>query len=605
MVHRRLLLSIAILTLLSTLSIAAWAGEDVLAKGDDSRLDAKVAFDADGIPISTVLDQLSANTGVTVVAGLNDDDWSVRDREVIVHVKDMKLGELMRQLSSTLHFHWSRAGDPGKFTYRLWQDKTERDEEESLRAAEDSTQSRQAREKRENALADMANLGSLSATDAGNLQGTDPWRYVLATEPLGRDVADLLSNFPEARSAFVQGTEATFPVAELPPALQDTVKRIAESYDALSKSIGNTEDNSGLLSKFDRLQITINRGTRSSQDIVSQSMLGRITIGSGAKSFDIPLFDPASPVGKALGKAIISLKQGATKDAVGQQLQKDMASAVSISEAAQPAGRDITSDPDLRSKIKLFEVRPASTPQDATKLFSLPVTLKILATKTKLNVISDYFPSPAPAVDGGEKTLGEQLEVIRKAYGSNWTKSGNILVFRDKDWFTKRAWAVPEVWMKYWTDRGKLNNGLVLEDLARIGDLRDEQIDHTIMADSQLVRFGAGEAARNRQILRFYMSLSADQRKIMTTSKLDAASLSEEQWNALKNALATKGAAYAAVQRGSQFIRLTQSGTAVVEYQFSYYPAENEPAVTFKFSSGDVYRTPDEVPVPKKPDQPQ
>lgn len=596
MVLRRLLLTAAILALLCALCPAAWSGSEILSNADDPRLDAKIAFDADGIALHAALDQLTANTGVTMIAGLDNDDWSARDRKMIVHVTDMKLGDLMRQLSSTLNFHWSRGGDPGKFSYRLWQDKTERNEEESLRAAEDSTQSKQTREKRENALADMTNLGSLSAADAARLQATDAWRYVLATEPLGRDVADLMTSFPEARGAFVQGKEATFPVAELPLALQNTVKRIAESYDSLARSIGTTEDHADLLSRFEKLQITINRRTRLSEDIVSQSMLGRITIGSGANSFDIPLFDPASPVGKALGTAIISLKQGASKEAVGEQLQKDMTSAIKVSEAAQPAGRDITSDPALRAKYKLF---------DGTASSLLPVTLKLLAAKTKLNVISDYFPSPAPMIDGGERTLGEQLEVIRKAYGSNWTKSGNILVFRDKDWFSKRAWAVPEVWTKYWTDKGKLNNGLILEDLARIGDLRDEQIDHTIMADSQLVRFGAGEAARNRQILRFYMSLSADQRKQLSDSRLDAGSLSDDQWTVLKTALATKGAAYAAVQRGSQFIQLSQSGKAVIEYQFAYYPAETETAVTFKLSSGDVYRTPDEITLPKKLDKPQ
>jgi len=594
-VPRLLLLSAIVVALVCALCPIAWSGSEILSKGDDPRLDGKIAFDADGIALSAALDQLSSAAGVVMFAGVDDGDWGVRDRKVIVHVTDMRLGDLMRHLASTLHFHWSRGGEAGKYAYRLWQDKSEREEEESLRSSEDSTQSKQSRDKRENALADMTNLGSLNTLDAARLQTSDPWRYVLATEPLGRDVADLMTSFPEARSAFVQGTEAAFPVAELPPALQDTIKRIAESYDSLAKSIGSTEDHSDLLGRFEKLQITVNRRSRSMEDIVNRSMLGRITIGSGADSFDIPLFDPGSPVGKALGTAIISLKGGASKEAVGKQLQSDMTAAIAALEAAQTSARDITSDPALRAKIKLF---------DGTAASLLPVTLKVLAAKTKLNVVSDYFPSPAPMIDGGERTLGEQLEVIRKAYGSNWTKSGGTLLLRDKDWFAKRAWAVPEVWMKYWADRAKLNNGLVLDDLARIGDLRDEQIDHTIMADSQLVRFGAGEAARNRQILRFYMSLTPEQRNQMAESRLDAGSLGDEQWSALKTALATKGAAYAAVQRGSQFMQLTQSGKDVIEYRFAYYAAENEPAVTFKLSTGDVYRTPDEVSFPEKPKKP-
>lgn len=590
MILRRFLLSLAAVAALCVGCFAAQqSGSETIAKDDDARLEQRVTLSADGITIYNVLGQLTSSTGVTMTAGLSGDDWTVRDRKVIVQVADMKLADFMQQLSSALHFRWSSGTADGKPSYRLWQDKKAREEEESLRSAEDSAQSQQAREKRENGLADMVNLGSLNAADAAKLKATDPWRYVLATEPLGRDVASLMSDFPDARSAFVQGTEASFPVLELGPALQDTVRRIAESYDSLTKSIGNTEDHSALLAGFDKLQITINRRTPGARDIVSQSMLGRITIGSGADTFDIPLFDPASPVGKALGKAIISLKGGASKEQVGAQLQSDMAAAIKVSESSQPSARNITSDPALRTKIKLFDTATTAI---------LPATLKVLASVAKLNVISDYFPSFATPVDGGEKTLGEQLEVIRKAYGSNWTKAGRVLIFRDKDWFTKRAWAVPDVWMKYWADRGKLNNGLLIQDLTQIGNLRDEQIDHTVMTDPTMARLGAGEAARNRQILRFYSALGADQHKRMTEGQLDASSLSDDQWSMLKTALATKGAAYAAVQKGSQIIQLAQSPPDAVElaYTFAYYPGGTDPAVTFKLSSGVIFAG-----FPKKP----
>lgn len=582
MILRRFFLAAIVASLCVRCGAAATSAGETLPKGEDARLDQRVTFSADGTALSTLLDDLSKKTGVTIIAGLDGDDWCVRDRKAIVYVTDMPLSDLMQQLSSTFHFHWSRGGDGDKSVYRLWQDKTERDEEESLRAAEGSAQSKQAREKRENSLSDMVNLGSLSSADSNNLKKSDPWRYVLATEPLGRDVADFMSNFPEARNAFVQGTEASFAVAELPPALQDTVKRVAQSYESLLKSIGSSDDHSSLFSRFDKLQITINQrstaGPTGAKDIVSQSLLGRITIGG----FEIPLFDPSSAMGKALGKAIIGLKGGSSKEQVGSQLQSDMAAAIKVSEASQPASRDITSDPALRAKVKLFD-----GPTTAT----LAVALKALAAKTSLNVVSDYFPSGAPPLDGTEKTLGAQLEIIGTVYGSNWTKAGSILTLRDKDWFTKRAWAVPEVWVKYWADRGKLNNGLLIDDMAQIGNLRDEQLDHTVMADPTLVRLGAGEGARNRQILRFYSSLSTDQRKLMTESKLEASALSDDQWSMLKAALATKGAAYAAVRKGSQMIRFAQSAPDAVElsYTITYYPGETDPAVAFKLSSGVVF----------------
>ena len=214
--------------------------------------------------------------------------------------------------------------------------------------------------------------------------------------------------------------------------------------------------------------------------------------------------------------------------------------------------------------------------------------------------MSDYFAGSAPVFDGSEKPLGEHLEAIHTLYGSNWTKSGDAITFRDNGWFNKRAWAVPEVWMKYWADRGKLNNGLLLDDLMQIGNLRDEQIDHTIMNDANLVHLGAGEAARNRLILRFYEGLTPEQQKQMADGKLDAASLTDGQWSLLKMALATKGAGIRGGAEGYSDRPVHAVHKDVTEYQFAYYPGANEPAVAFKLTSGEVYKTANEVNLPEK-----
>ena len=589
MIFRRILFAVCFFAAFGVVQCQAQQStSDSLLKGADPRLEKTISLSADGLPVSEVVDQLSASTEIKLSAGLNDQDWAVRDRKVIVQVTDMKLTDLMRHLASTLRFRWSSGTENGKPTYRLWQDKNARHEEESLRSDQNSEQTAQARGKRENALADMVNLGSLSRADADKLKKTDPWRYVLATEPLGRDVADLMTNFSDARGAFVQGTEAGFSVAELPSDIQRTVRRIAESYNSLIRSIGDADDHSALLAKFDKLQITINRRDTKS-DVLSKDMLGRITIGSGADSFDIPLFEPSSPMGNALGKAIISLKSGNSKDEVGAQLRGDMLITANKAHEYEPSTRDITSDPELRAKLKLF-----GAPTTAT----LPVLMKTLANipvqvgqdTVKFNVISDCFPGGAPVIDATQRTLGEQLETISKTYGSNWTKAGHVLLFRDMDWFTKRAWAVPEVWIQYWKQRAKLNNGLLIEDMVQIADLRDEQLDHTIMTDAMMIRLGAGESARNRHILRLYAALTPAQRTQMAQSKLDVRELNEEQWELLKAALATKGAAYAAAQMDSQFLRFAQSAPDAVElsYTITYYPNDTDSGVPFKLTSGII-----------------
>lgn len=586
---RRNLLFWALAPLLVVPCFAATTENAALLKDDDPRLNQKISYTADGATLAEVLGQLSQSTGVVMNAGVDNDDWWVRDRKLILSVRDTKLLDVMRELSGILRFHWSRGGDEGKWTYRLWQDNQQRAEEDSLRTSEETAEAQQLRQKRENALADMVNLGSLAASDASGLKSSDPWRYILATEPLGRDVAEFFQAFAEARNAFVQGKEMTVPAAQLTPELQGTVRRIAQSYDGLAQKIGIVEDHAMLLNSMDRLQVTINRRVSGQENILTQSLLGRITIGRGTDILDIPLFDPASPMGRALGAAIVSLQGGASKDTVGQQLQADMKEAVAAEKLAQDSKRDITSDPALRAQLKLFD-EPTIAP--------LTLTLSNVAKKTGLNVISDYFPGDLPNMSSTSKTLGEHLEAVSAAYGSSWEKAGNTLRFRDREWYKKRAREVPQVWIEYWTARGKINGGLQLQDLVEVANLLDEQIDYTVMKNADLVRFGAGEAARNRQILRFYGLLNDSQRKSLATTRLDAGGLNDDQWAALREALATKGAVYAAVEKGSQFLRLTQSGADVVDYQLSYYPGENEPAVTFKVSSGVVYKTADEIPPP-------
>jgi hypothetical protein len=423
----------------------------------------------------------------------------------------------------------------------------------------------------------MTNLGTLSRQDAANLADTEPWKYVLASEPLGRDLAKFLSTFPDARNAFLQGTEVSFPVSGLSADLQATVRSIAESYDSLQQRIGASEDHTSLLYKFEKLQVTINRNaSTSASGVMAKGLLGGINLGLGTESIYVPIFDPSSDIAKSLGRTIVRLQSGLSKEEVGKLLQAELKSDADVAQSSG-SGRAITSDSSLKKAIALYDINSVTSLKD---------TLRLLADKTGLNVISDCLPGKPTVISGGSRSLGEQLETIRSAYGSNWEKTGNTLRFRDSEWFTKRAWEVPRIWMDYWAARGKANNGLLLEDMVQIVRLRDDQIDHTIITDPELAGLSTVEVARNREILRFYASLSYDQQKDMATKSLKVSSISDDQWAILQKALAAKDAAYTAAGKGSQFIQLTQTGTDLIDYKFDYFPGPDEPIVEFKLSSG-------------------
>src|ERR1035437_5194234 len=98
---RRPLLIIALMALAGAPSLAQNpAQEDVLAKNADTRLGQKVTLDADGIPVSKLLAQISAQTGVALIAGENKDDWMVQDRKLIVHMSVIAQADGMRAFSS-------------------------------------------------------------------------------------------------------------------------------------------------------------------------------------------------------------------------------------------------------------------------------------------------------------------------------------------------------------------------------------------------------------------------------------------------------------------------------------------------------------------------
>ncbi|MCE5314071.1 MAG: hypothetical protein ABFD49_07365 [Armatimonadota bacterium] len=570
----------AVALTLACLSLV-FAADNVLSTGADSRLSQKVDFDAEVARVVDALDSLTLRTGVSLTAGVDNNDWMARDRKVTLHVKGITLCDLMEEIASTLRFDWTKSGVGTETVYALVQTGKQAAEEQSLRNSAQDANAKLFRQRRENVLADMANLGSLSKTDAAKLANSDPWRYVLASEPIGRDLADFFNSFSDARNAFLQGTQLSFPASSLPPDLQSTVRRIAESYDSLQQRIGASDDHSDLLVKFDKLQVTINRKLASgASNLLTESLLGGINVGLESESIYVPVFDPASAMARALGRAIVRLQSGLSKEEVGKQLEAELKFETDAQQSASSSGRDITSDPSLKKKIALHG-------SDTVALMTS--TLKLLAEKTGLNVISDSFPTKPATMPGGEKTLGEQLESIRSAYGSNWEKSGNTVRFRDSEWFVKRTWDVPQVWIDYWTARGKANNGLFLEDLVQIAELRDAQIDNTIATSSALMGLGADMAVHNREILRFYASLTYEQQKTMATDQLNASALSDNQWAMLRSALAINGSIYTAAEKGSQYIRLTQSGKDMIEYKFDYYAGPSNQPVEFKLTTGSIY----------------
>ena len=101
----------------------AWAGaESELDR--DVRLSRLVTYSAARADASAIVADLSTKTGVTLRAGYNAGDWSVRESKLNVFAKAVPLRDLMNSVARVLKCKWGVGGKEDAPTYRLVADAT-------------------------------------------------------------------------------------------------------------------------------------------------------------------------------------------------------------------------------------------------------------------------------------------------------------------------------------------------------------------------------------------------------------------------------------------------------------------------------------------------
>jgi len=98
----------------------------------DSRLAQKVTYQGGYKRLHAIAEELTKQTGVTIRAGINKQDWRVRDIPVIVCVKDMPLGKLLERIAQCTHVRLVAEKIAGAAddtpTYRLCRNKSREDD---------------------------------------------------------------------------------------------------------------------------------------------------------------------------------------------------------------------------------------------------------------------------------------------------------------------------------------------------------------------------------------------------------------------------------------------------------------------------------------------
>ena len=88
----------------------------------DERLAQRMTYTSTGKRLHTVLDEISAKTGVTIKCGDGKDDWKVRDLPIVVCAKDLPLGKLLRAIADCTHLLLTSSKIDGVKQYRIWRD---------------------------------------------------------------------------------------------------------------------------------------------------------------------------------------------------------------------------------------------------------------------------------------------------------------------------------------------------------------------------------------------------------------------------------------------------------------------------------------------------
>jgi len=488
----------------------------------DTRLDQKVTYQAKGKCLYKVLAELTEKTGVVMRCGRNEHDWQSRDRKVTIFVKDMPLKELQQALADVLRFKWSRtAGTDGVYMYRLRQDLKGAQEEEALRKKHEEEKTRKIVENRQSAMSAIENLENLTPADLEKLKSESPMLYILATEPFGQGLSRMVRSLPPAAKALVSaaGSPMSMPLSSAPAGLVEGAKTMVTGLDSLAKSFGGSGNIfSGVVENIQQGTLTFRPPDSLFHSIDAfSSMLGTIEINvPGQPQVMVPLFDPKSPAGNLIGKALMRMQMGMSPEQIEPLMQADMAKAL----AEQNGGEKIVypDDPALDTEVKL----------DITAPLTLPDLIEKLAKKTDFQYISDHFSHSPIKPNPTEGKLSEVLKGIAILYQKNISKKGSLMLFEDREWYVKRAWEVPESLLEKWRTAVK-ENTITFYDILDMASLSDDQIMHTLRTEESLQSVG-WQLFSSAPVLRLYSALSETQRAALTSDAgLDLHTLTPEQ----------------------------------------------------------------------------
>lgn len=577
----RTIIAIVVLLALSAAGFAAKVTVDpnvpgaspAVEKPDDvdARLAEKITYIAKGKTISAILDDLTKSTGITFRAGYNSGDWQVRDRKMTISVTDVPISRLISSMARVMKFKWQRSGEPGEYSYRLYLDRKTLLDIEAQRAREEERAQAALAKKRAEGMEQYSKLADLTEEEQLDLKQSNPFLYMAARSGLGNSLGSFFKEVPSAFDAIATGNPLEIRGSQLSAVAQNSLmsavrdmSRMEQRLTGRTRSVPEDIDPSKASIKFN------DNMDHFGGFPMSSFLLGNMSISYGDSKVDIPFIDPQSGLAKTVGTVFNeSQEQNRSIESVIKDHISEFVDAMKSEAKAAVEGEALNEQPDDPALNEKIEIKG--------DINDLPDAQLALAESAKIGVVSDYFGSGMRMrmALSGDTTIKTVLDAITDSYFYNWTKHQGVLEFRDRNWFKKRAAQLPEAQLDVWRKELNSTGTLDLASLSQIAQLEPDQFMQNVTGDEILgkSRSLSNVILSNRELLKFYGTLSAEQRSaLLSRSGLDFAMLSKEQYSQASKLIKSRVGANAVESASSivvSFAREASKGDTGIKYEIA------------------------------------
>jgi RNA polymerase sigma-70 factor, ECF subfamily len=468
----------------------------------DDRLTRKVTLALKSTALADLCAYLASEPGIKIVAGA-----SVADEKVTLFCKQMRLRDVMRQLSRPFGYTWIRSGKAGEYRYELVQDlKSQlleeelrsRDRHEALLALEGEIERYrpyldlspdEARERAKTAPPEEKELlEKLAGYPWGLLQMY--FRLSAEDQTTLRAVEEL--RFSEPIREGEQPRSPWFGRDTLPPELGRGVLQSLRDRPFVMREGGyeGTLDTS-LPGAIPPAELPEARGMVRLQ--IAQSELGQFTLRGWVHAFTIG------------SQGEVHWVSGEMCDAAAGKSPRAMKPNNAVANAR------FAGDPTLGTRISLqpqpsCSCGPAreqesgshdgSTDEAASepKVTTADI-LEALHRATGRPIVGDYYTRLYKPEDVSVRNqpLFDALNRIADTTRLRWNQDGSWLQFRSTTYYDDRLKEVPNRLLAHWAASRRQHGHLTLDDLCEIAQLKDPQLDGTEMAEGARLCWGLAE----------------------------------------------------------------------------------------------------------------